>query len=44
MDRRAFLGMLSAIPVLVGAVSDLDSIDLQVITLPKPEKHDLEEL
>jgi hypothetical protein len=38
MDRRAFLGMLSAIPVLVGAVSDSDSIDLQVITLPKPEK------
>ena len=38
MDRRTFLGILSAIPMLVGTALDSVSMDLQTITLPKPEK------
>jgi len=38
MDRRTFLGMLSAIPVLVGVASDSGSMDFQMIMLPEPEK------
>ncbi len=38
MDRRTFFGMLSAIPMLAGTALDSNSIDLQPITLPEPEK------
>ena len=38
MDRRAFLGMLSAIPMLASTAFDSDSTDLQPITLPEQEK------
>ncbi len=39
MDRRAFLGILSAIPMLAGAALDSGgSTDLGPITLPEPEK------
>jgi nitroreductase len=38
MDRRTFLGMLSAIPMLAGTAIGSGSTDLQPIVLPKPEK------
>lgn len=38
MDRRAFLGMLSAIPMMAGAALDSASADLGPISLPEPEK------
>jgi hypothetical protein len=38
MDRRAFLGILSAIPMLAGTALSSGSTDLQPITLPEPEK------
>ena len=38
MGRRAFLGMLSAIPMLAGAALDSGSTELGQITLPEPEK------
>ena len=38
MDRRAFLGILSAIPMLAGTALGSGSTDLGPITLPEPEK------
>ena len=38
MGRRAFLGILSAIPLLAGTALESRSAELQPITLPEPEK------
>ena len=38
MDRRTFLGMLSAIPMLAGTALESGSAELQPIALPEPEK------